>query len=341
MPVHVKSGDPGCHSEAIHGQGGEPPGRRLRIGLINNMGEAAFEATERQFVSLLERASEGISISLSLYTLRGMRMAESGGRYRTIEPDGELELDGLIVTGREPQTPSLRDEPYWDGFTEVLEWARDHTASTVWSCLAAHAAVLHMDGIGRVRSADKVSGVFACRPIWDHSLTCGTAADFRIPHSRWNGLRKEELEASGYQVLTCSQGAGVDTFVKPGKSLFVFFQGHPEYGTDSLLREYRRDVGRYLRGRMSSYPAIPHTYFERDTEIALGALRAKAEEKGPNSGGSELLEGVARVLEEKPVENTWQNAASVIYRNWLRHMCAQRGPEEQIDAEAVGCSLMR
>src|SRR4029077_5803018 len=61
--------------------------------------------------------------------------------------------DGLIVTGNEPHAPRLRDEPYWPRLTQLLEWADAHTASSIWSCLAAHAAVEHFDGIGRRRLA--------------------------------------------------------------------------------------------------------------------------------------------------------------------------------------------
>ena len=31
--------------------------------------------------------------------------------------------------------------------------------------------------------------------------------------------------------------AGVDAFAKDGKSLCVFFQGHPEYAADTLMRD--------------------------------------------------------------------------------------------------------
>ena len=43
-------------------------------------------------------------------------------------------------------------------------------------------------------------------------------------------------------------------FVKQTRSLFIFFQGHPEYEETTLLREYRRDVGRFLRGQQPHYP---------------------------------------------------------------------------------------
>jgi homoserine O-succinyltransferase/O-acetyltransferase len=314
----------------------------VTIGLINNMPDAAFEATERQFVTLLDSASEGIPIHLSLYTLPGVPRPTSNGdgsdsRYASVETLWGTRLDGLIVTGREPTTPNLKDEPYWDNFTKVLEWARDNTHSTVWSCLAAHAAILHLDGVGRRRSDDKHFGVFECAHVSSHRLTAGVSPSFHIPHSRWNGVAEEELVASGYSVLTRTADAGVDTFVKQEKSLFVFFQGHPEYESNTLLREYRRDVGRYLRGEANIYPSIPRGYFDRSTEDALTALREKA-----TSGRSEeLLASVTTALEEKEIENTWHFTAAHIYRNWLEYIC-ERKSASQLDGDAnATCAVSR
>src|SRR2546429_394051 len=80
----------------------------------------------------------------------------------------------------------LRAEPYWGSLTRVLEWAAGHTQSTVWSCLGAHAAVLHLDGIGRRALGDKRFGVFECARVTEHRLTAGLPARVRMPHSRWN-----------------------------------------------------------------------------------------------------------------------------------------------------------
>jgi homoserine O-succinyltransferase len=251
-----------------HSELPEPSGGSIRIGLINNMPDAAFKATERQFVSLLDAASESIEVQLSLYTLPSIPRTEPNVRraashYSSVEMlwnaglDGPDGLDGLIVTGKDPVSADLRDEPCWQMMTQVIEWARENTHSTVWSCLAAHAAVLHMDGIGRRRNGDKYFGVFECARVSEHPLLAGAPLRFNVPHSRWNGVGTEDLEACGYRILARTADGGVDTFVKEGKSLFVFFQGHPEYESDTLLREYRRDVERYFRREASAYPSIP------------------------------------------------------------------------------------
>jgi homoserine O-succinyltransferase/O-acetyltransferase len=62
-------------------------------------------------------------------------------------------------------------------------------------------------------------------------------------------VQADALGDSGYFVLTQSAEGGVDTFVKKKKqSLFVHFQGHPEYGAETLLKEYR-EISRDFSGK--------------------------------------------------------------------------------------------
>ncbi len=312
-------------------EGGAPAStgsRCIRIGLINNMPDTALEATERQFRSLLASASDGMTVRLSLYALADVPRSEAGKRhieahYSSVDDLWENDLDGLIVTGAEPRTANLIDEPYWESLARVLEWASDHTQSTVFSCLAAHAAVLQMDGIGRSKGADKHFGLFECVRVSDHPLIAGTPSRFTLPHSRWNGISEEDLAAKGYSVLTRSADAGVDLFVKQQQSLFVFFQGHPEYEADTLLREYRRDVGRFLRGETEIYPSAPRSYFDERTAQALAMLRAEA----MHWRDEELLTYVSTALEHGAVNSSWHSTAVRIYQNWLEYIRDQK--EEQ------------
>ena len=77
--------------------------------------------------------------------------------YCGIDELTDSQLDGLIVTRTEPRASSLPDEPYWDPLMRVLAWSAVNTTSTIWSWLAAHAAVLHLDGIDRVALVEKQS----------------------------------------------------------------------------------------------------------------------------------------------------------------------------------------
>ena len=90
---------------------------------------------------------------------------------------------------------------------------------------------------------------------------------------------------AGYQVLTRSPEIGVDLFIKPGPAPALFFQGHPEYAAETLLREYLRDVGRFLRGEQELHPAPPSGYFDDGTLQVLGDLAAQRRRRsrpGPN-----------------------------------------------------------
>ncbi|MGD0630353.1 MAG: homoserine O-succinyltransferase [Terracidiphilus sp.] len=303
----------------------ERAGQCVTIGLLNNMAGAAFKATERQFVSLLDSASEGVPIHVSFYVLPGMSPAETGGRhfashYASVGALLNTQLDGLIVTGREPRMASLRDEPYWEDFTRVLEWARTNTHSAIWSCLAAHAAILHLDGIDRRKSKEKNFGVFDCARVSDHPLTQGLSPCFRVPHSRWNGVAEEDLVANGYGILSRIADDGIDIFMKQAESLFVFFQGHLEYESDTLLREYRRDVQRFVKGETNAYPPLPLGYFDSETEVTLTAAR----EEAISCRIAESPRNIVAATEEANIRNTWQSSASRIYRNWLECICARK-----------------
>jgi homoserine O-succinyltransferase/O-acetyltransferase len=297
----------------------------ITIGLVNNMPDGALEATERQFLSLLNSSSEDMLVRVSFHALPNVPRSEAGAHhvnnyYSSTENLSGKSFDGLIVTGREPLTPNLTDEPYWHSLRNVLEWAKNNTHSTIWSCLAAHAAVLHMDGIDRIRSNDKHSGVFECDRVSNHPLIADAPSSVKLPHSRWNGLSEDALVSCGYSVLTRSSDAGVDTFVKQYKSLFVFFQGHPEYETNTLLLEYRRDIGRYFRGETNSYPLMPRNYFDRETAIKLTALQNAAS----SDRRKDLLAEISTALEMTRIRSTWHSTSTRIYRNWLEYICAQK-----------------
>ena len=297
----------------------------IDIGLVNNMPDAALKATERQFLTLLDAAADGMVVRLTFYTLPDVPRTDAGRRHVSTSYSGvddlwDSHLDGLIVTGTEPKAPNLKDEPYWESLIRVLEWAEHNTHSTVWSCLAAHAALLHMDGIDRRKLSDKRFGVFECARVSDHPLMAAAPSRLPMPHSRWNDLPEDALTSSGYRVLTRSEHAGVDAFVKQRKSLFVFFQGHPEYEATTLLLEYRRDIRRFLQRERETYPPLPRSYFDDDTVAALTALRERAR----SDRREELLEAFPTTLLAAKVTNTWRPVAARVYRNWLSYMCARK-----------------
>ncbi len=298
----------------------------LRIGLVNNMPDPALQATERQFVALLGAAADGLVVRLTPYALPEIPRTDWGHDYVTrfyapIEDLWDSGLDGLIVTGTEPRSQNLRDEPYWAGLTSLLEWAEHNTHSAVWSCLATHAALLHLDGIDRRPLGEKRFGVFECERVGEHPLTANAPDRLRMPHSRWNEIPEDALASCGYRVLTRSEAAGVDAFVKRRQSLFVFFQGHPEYEAQTLMLEYRRDIRRFLLRERETYPNMPQGYFDEATVEALTALH----ERALANRSEEVLADFPTALAAGSVTNTWRATATVVYRNWLLYLAARRG----------------
>ncbi len=295
----------------------------LTIGLVNNMPDAAWEATERQFLDLIRAATCNTVVHLKLFSLPDVPRAdhvrgELAERYRDISQLWDTRLDGLIVTGTEPRAAALEDEPYWPTLTKLVDWARENSASTIWSCLAAHAAVLRADRIERRPLKDKQFGVFDCQVVAAHPLMTGMAPLLRVPHSRYNGLPERALATSGYRLLTQSAATGADAFVRDeqGGSLFVFFQGHPEYETNTLAREYRRDVGRFLRGEREHYPAAPEGYFNGAATALVNAFRACA----IGDRRASLIADFPFAALEAGLENAWRCSAIGVYENWVDYL---------------------
>ena len=107
----------------------------------------------------------------------------------------------------------------------------------------------------------------------------------------------------------------MDAFAReePGGSLFVCFQGHPEYEADTLLREYRRDIGRFLRREQEHYPEMPQGYFNDDVAALAEAFRARAICDVRQSSVADFpMSGL-----EAGVENTWRRSAIGIYAYWI------------------------
>jgi homoserine O-succinyltransferase/O-acetyltransferase len=265
---------------------------------------------------LLRHAAGNVRIDFHCFSLPSVRRSQTAQwrvekQYSDIADLGRLKIDGLIVTGAEPNAASLPEEPFWQDLTGIIDWAAANTRSTIWSCLAAHAVVKHLDGIERQRLNAKCSGVYDCDKVIDHWLTKDIASPLKVSHSRLNELRASDLTARGYRLLTQSREVGVDIFAKELGSQFVFLQGHPEYDALSLEREYLRDVSRFLAGERDSYPAVPAGYFDAETENRLAGFARRARTERRPALSAELPE---RTLREGLATGA---AATAIFGNWL------------------------
>ena len=83
----------------------------VEIGLVNNVSDAALEATERQFTLLLNKGAGDIPFRLRCFSLAGVRRSPEAAvriknQYSSIDDLYRTKLDGLIVTG--PSRPRRR-----------------------------------------------------------------------------------------------------------------------------------------------------------------------------------------------------------------------------------------
>jgi homoserine O-succinyltransferase len=299
----------------------------LVIGLVNSMPGEARRHTEQQFRSVLSAAVRDVPVELRFFSLEGA--AHGRAHPRTPErphydDTAMLEAaapDGLIVTGMPPRAALLSEEPYWPKMTELVDFACEAEIPTVWSCLAAHAAVFYLDGIERRRMPQKLSGLVECaRTEAEHPIMGGLPQRWQVPHSRYNDLPEDRLRSNGYRILSRSGAAGADIFVRDTGPLFLFCQGHPEYDAQTLLREYRRDVRQFLAGERDAFPAEPDNYFGPEVTARLAAFRARA-----------LADRRVALFEDFPMEacaaeleHGWRDIAVGLYANWLGHVAERK-----------------
>ena len=294
--------------------------RELHIGFLNMMPDAAIAATERQFIRLVGSSNPIAQFYVYPFALPEQERGEQAKKhiarhYFDFAELAEQGLDALIITGANVIEPSLDREPFWEPLIEVVEWSRDNVASVFCSCLATHALVKHHHGIDRQRMPRKQWGVYShkvTRP--DHPLLRDVNTRFEAPHSRYNDVSREQLEAAGLTVLAESPEVGVHLAVSPDQFRTVYFQGHPEYAAISLLKECKREVNRYLQGERNKEPRIPENYLTPEGEaIAHAFIDEVIAARKRNVTALEFPE--EELLPH--VDNTWGDTGKAIVNNWL------------------------
>jgi homoserine O-succinyltransferase len=294
--------------------------RELHLGLLNMMPDAALRVTEQQFVRLVGSSNQIVQLYVHPFTVPGLtRSTETQAyldahyeRFEDLQRDG---LDGLIITGANVSGPELSEQPFFEPLAEVMEWASEHVTSTLCSCLATHALVERLHGVRRRPLASKRWGVFAHRASEpDHPLLRGTNTRFDVPHSRWNEVTSAQLRDVGIRVLVESLEGDFHLGTSADGIRTIYLQGHPEYDAVSLLKEYRRELDRFLVGDIDAIPPTPVNYLTPDAARLVhdhveAALRAR-------DAGAPL----PAFPEERLVpllDTTWTDTGRALFNNWL------------------------
>lgn len=309
------------------GQAAHQDIRGLHIGLLNMMPDAALEATERQFLRLIGASNPIAQFIVHPFTLSEIKRKEKAQQhieqhYETFEQIQEIGLDALIITGANVTQPILSDEIFWEPLSKVFHWAHENVTSTLCSCLATHASLqLHHKQYRRHLNS-KRWGVFSHRVCnRQHPLVSGINTRFDVPHSRFNQVDRSQFEAAGLPILAESKEAGVQMAVSKDGFRTIYFQGHPEYDSISLLKEYKREVGIFALAYNKSkakdkleYPPFPANYLNIHTQAIFNEYKYRlitAIDKSENI--PEFPE--ALVLDH--IDNSWHDTAAAIMANWM------------------------
>ena len=284
--------------------------REIHIGLLNMMPDAALEATERQFYRLIAGSNQIAQFYIHPFTLESIQRTEKAQThinqyYETFTKIQKEGLDALIISGANVSHPNLEQEPFWSQLTEVVDWASNAVTSTLTSCLATHAVIQSRYQQKRNPLGYKKWGVYQHQVVSPHPLVNNINNQFDVPHSRYNEISEVQFKKAGLRVLVTSPDAGVHLATSSDGFNLVFFQGHPEYDSISLLKEYKREVALFNAKKRPDYPPFPVNYLGSQAKAILNEYRQK--------------EGVLfpEQLISPKIKNTWHDTAEAIVGNWL------------------------
>jgi len=297
--------------------------REIHIGLLNMMPDAALEATERQFFRLISESNQIAQFHVHPFTLPQLVRGEKAAahvkqHYETFESIREEGLDALIITGANVTHPNLADEAFWEPLIEVIDWGYNNVTSILCSCLATHAVMEFRYQQKRVRLPKKRWGVFSHEVIdRHHPLVNGINTQFDVPHSRFNEISHRQFDDAGLRVLVESKTAGVHLAVSEDLFRIVFFQGHPEYDINSLLKEYKREVLLFIGKQRDAYPPFPENYFSPQVQAILIEYQENLQESIANNvSAPDFPEALVHSL----LHNTWHDSAEAVINNWIGHV---------------------
>jgi homoserine O-succinyltransferase len=251
--------------------------RALRLGVLNLM--PVMDETEKDILRCISHSV----LQIEPVWLRSATRPHSGkytsiehvaNFYQTLEEaTQEKPLDGLIVTGAPIEKLPFDEVEYWDELRQVMDYAHESIACTMYLCWAAMAAAYHFHSIEKILYEEKLAGIFRLRNVYedDVAFSRGMNPIVEVCHSRYTGLApdamKREIESGRLMPLFDSsdqaqvlgkEPLGVTIFASPSLRE-VYNLGHLEYHAGTIDQEVQRD---HLKGLY--YPV--ENYYTRPQE---------------------------------------------------------------------------
>jgi len=262
--------------------------RPLKI-LILNLMPTKVE-TEIQLLRLIGNTPLQIEVELlqtRTHTAKNVSAEYLLRFYKTFEEVQCHRYDGLIVTGAPVEQMPFEEVDYWPELCRILEWSVCNVWSTLHICWGAQAGLYYHFGIEKFALPEKLSGIYNHRLLQpNHPLVRGFDDVFGAPHSRYTGIKREDVEQTPeLEILSVSDEAGVYIVSnRNGRQFFV--TGHSEYDRNTLDKEYRRDLAKGID------ICAPRGYYRNDDPSQTPLMR-------------------------------WRSHASLLFYNWLNYFVYQ------------------
>lgn len=298
MPIKIDNQLPAHHSLELENIFVMPEDRAMKQDIrplkiiILNLMPTKIE-TETQILRLLSNSPLQVEIDLlqvKSHESKNVSKEHMLKFYNTFDDVKDEKYDGMIVTGAPVEMLDFEEVDYWQELCTIFEWAKTNVYSTFNICWGAQAALYYHYGIPKHELPEKIFGIYKHKPLdLYHPLLRGFSDVFYVPHSRHTENRKEDISMiKDLQILSYSEEAGVH-LVSDMACRNFFCTGHSEYDSDTLAREYFRDLNKGLDIKM------PYNYFP-DNDVKKTPLI------------------------------TWRGSGSLLFQNWLNYFVYQKTP---------------
>lgn len=247
------------------------------------------EVTERQFLESFNNLQQDVEITFlypATHHFKNTSYSEINKAYASLADIEAFSFDGLIITGAPVEQLNFHQVDYWEEFRTICDWAERHTKQTLLECWAALGGLYNDYQLGKRQLPHKLFGVYQATSINEHSRLALDFQSIKIPQSRHatTVVNPHDLPAD-LQVVASNEQIGPLIYHSPSKHR-TYITGHPEYESDTLAKEYFRDLKKRLPIQE------PHDYF---ADVKTGE-----------------------------VNYSWQQSSTQIYQNWLNTFAQQK-----------------
>ena len=222
--------------------------RPLRIAFCNLM--PLKIVTETDFIRVLSNTPLQIEIDffyMDKHDSKNTSKEHLNIFYKTFEQIKHKRYDGLIITGAPVENLEFEQVDYWNDISKVMDWSKTNVTNTLHICWGAQAGLYYHYGIQKYPLKKKLFGVFE-HQIIDNKIPLFRGFDdtFPTPHSRYTENRLADIQKHPDLILAAwSEKAGVHV-VMSKNNRHIFVTGHFEYNSNTLKKEYDRDIAKGL-----------------------------------------------------------------------------------------------